>query len=162
LHKTCISRSRIYQPLLFATPPSALSISVDDSEKAYQYWLSLNSRMPVTAPSYLTRESCNIKFQNLVKAVNSVEGALAIMNNDASVLRFREETIAQSYEAWVRKLDGDSSKALDLVIRAPMILAIKAKAVDQGELGQTIFFSYVTVVFRAPTKALQMLLKNVI
>eukprot|EP00596_Hydrurales_sp_CCMP1899_P002905 CAMPEP_0119035318 /NCGR_PEP_ID=MMETSP1177-20130426/2247_1 /TAXON_ID=2985 /ORGANISM="Ochromonas sp, Strain CCMP1899" /LENGTH=84 /DNA_ID=CAMNT_0006993371 /DNA_START=367 /DNA_END=621 /DNA_ORIENTATION=+ len=84
------------------------------------------------------------------------------MNNDASVLRFREETIAQSYEAWVRKLDGDSSKALDLVIRAPMILAIKAKAVDQGELGQTIFFSYVTVVFRAPTKALQMLLKNVI
>jgi hypothetical protein len=83
--------------------------------------------MPVTAPSYLTRESCNIKFQNLVKAVNSVEGALAIMNNDASVLRFREETIAQSYEAWVRKLDGDSSKALDLVIRAPMILAIKAK-----------------------------------
>jgi hypothetical protein len=62
-----------------------------------------------------------------VKAVNSVEGALAIMNNDASVLRFREETIAQSYEAWVRKFDGDSSKALDLVIRAPMILAIKAK-----------------------------------
>lgn len=113
--------------MLFATSPNVLSPSVDDSEKAYQFWMILNDRMPETAPSYLNRISCDIKFKNLVKAVNSVEGALAIMNNDASVLRFREETIVQSYEAWVRKLDGDSSKALELVIRAPMILAIKAK-----------------------------------
>ena len=52
-----------------------------------------NDGVPVTAPAYLTKEACDGKFQNLVNAVNSIDGALEMMKNDPGVLRFREETV---------------------------------------------------------------------
>ena len=129
---------------------------------AYDCWMDQNDGVPVTAPAYLTKEACDGKFQNLVNAVNSIDGALEMLKNDPGVLRFREETVVGSYAAWVRKFDGDESKALELCIRAPMILALKEKVVDAtkpSDLSQTIFFSYFAVAFRGPTKFLQMLIK---
>ena len=129
---------------------------------AYECWMDQNDGVPVTAPAYLTKEACDGKFQNLVNAVNSIDGALEMMKNDPGVLRFREETVVGSYAAWVRKFDGDETKAMELCIRAPMILALKEKVVDAtkpSDLSQTIFFSYFAVAFRGPTKFLQMLIK---
>ena len=124
--------------------------------------MELNDSIPPTAPAYLTEDACQKKFINLVTAVNSVDGALEMLKSDSGVLRFKEETVSGSYAAWVRKFDGDDAKTLELCIRAPMILALKAKVIDEikdSDVAQTIFFSYFAVIFRAPTKLLQALIK---
>ena len=129
---------------------------------AYQYWMDQHDGIPPSAVAYLTKEACQLKVQNLVTALDSVSGALEMLKNDPGVLRFKEETVAGSYAAWVRKFEGDDAKALELCIRAPMILALKAKVVDEikpSDVAQTIFFSYFAVAFRAPTKLLQMVIK---
>jgi hypothetical protein len=132
---------------------------------AYEYWMDLNDVVPPTAAAYLTRDACQAKFQNLVNAVKNVDGALAMVKNDPGVLRFKEETVSGSYAAWVRKFEGDGAKAMELCIRAPMILALKEKVVDAtkpSDMAQTVFFSYFAVAFRGPTRALQQLIKPLI
>lgn len=136
--------------------------TVLECDLAYDSWMKLYDTIPMTAPNYLTKEACIKKFCNLAKASGDTVGALAMVANDPGVLRFREETVSESYSAWLRKFDGDEQKTLELCVRAPMILALKSKVVDEAkesDVYQTIFFSYVAVVFRGPTKALQMLLK---
>ena len=136
--------------------------TVVECDLAYDSWMKLYDTIPMTAPNYLTKEACIKKFRNLAKASGDSAGALAMVANDPGVLRFKEETVSESYSAWLRKFDGDKQKTLELCVRAPMILALKSKVVDEAkeaDVYQTIFFSYVAVVFRGPTKALQMLLK---
>jgi hypothetical protein len=149
---------------LFSTR-GALSPSATENDLAYEYWMDMNDMIPPTAPAFLTKEGCIKKFQNLVEATGNINGALAMLKNDPGVLRFREETVVESYAAWKRKFDGDESKTLELCIRAPMILALKAKVVDatkESDVAQTIFFSYFAVAFRGPTKLLQMLIKPLV
>lgn len=159
--KVASLRSSSSTTALYATTKS-MKPTADEFDLAYQCWMELNDGIPATAPAYLTKEACNGKFQNLVNAVYSVDGALEMLKSDPGVLRFREETVVGSYAAWVRKFDGDETKAMELCIRAPMILALKEKVVDAtkpSDLSQTIFFSYFAVAFRGPTKFLQMLIK---
>jgi hypothetical protein len=155
------SRIRYSKAKMSAVTKSS-SPSTADNDLAYEYWMDLNDVIPSTAPAFLTKDACIRKFQNLVVATGSVDGALDMLKNDPGVLRFKEETVSESYAAWVRKFDGDKEKTLELCIRAPMILALKAKVVDatkESDVYQTIFFSYFAVAFRAPTKFLQTLIK---
>lgn len=150
------SESRLLAGIKSASP------TIADNDLAYEYWMDLNDVIPSTAPAFLTKDACIRKFQNLVVATGTTNGALAMLKNDPGVLRFKEETVTESYAAWVRKFDGDKEKTLELCIRAPMILALKAKVVDstkESDVYQTIFFSYFAVAFRAPTKLLQTLIK---
>lgn len=157
--------SRSYKHTELFSSRRALSPSATENDLAYEYWMDMNDMIPPTAPAFLTKEGCINKFQNLVVATGNIDGALAMLKNDPGVLRFREETIVESYAAWKRKFDGDETKTLELCIRAPMILALKAKVVDatkESDVAQTIFFSYFAVAFRGPTKFLQMLIKPLV
>jgi hypothetical protein len=126
--KTSHSRVLERKTSLFSTT-NKLTTTAAEADLAYEYWMDDMKGIPETAPAYLSREQLTGKFDNLVKTVNSVEGALAMLKNDASVLKFQEERISESYAAWCRRLEGDDAKALELCIRAPMILALKAKVV---------------------------------
>ena len=153
-------RSQIFTAL--DASARAIAPTPAEFDLAYQYWMDQHAGIPTTAQAYLTKEACQVKVQNLVTALNNVNGALEMLKNDPGVLRFKDETVSGSYAAWVRKFDGDETKALELCIRAPMILALKSKVVDEikeSDVAQTIFFSYFAVAFRIPTKFIQSLIK---
>lgn len=141
-----------------------VQVPTQQLEAAYKCWKDSNKKMKPTAPNYLSKELCDRKFAALVNAVGSADDALAMVKADPMVLAFREQRVAESYAAWCEKLGG-ADKALPLCIRNPPILSLSARAVEQAtgaDVAQTIFWSYVAVIFRPITVALSGALANIL
>ncbi|KAJ1383806.1 hypothetical protein B484DRAFT_460156 [Ochromonadaceae sp. CCMP2298] len=138
--------------------------SAEQHATAFKYWVDLNGSMKETAPNFLTTEKCRSKFGSLAATVGTIEGALLITQADPGILNFSEERVAESYAAWCAKLESPE-KVLELCIRNPPVLSLRARAVEQtttGDVAQTIFWSYFAVTTRPVSLALGKAIRSII